>query len=130
MFFASHSDAKLVRIRRPEIGELAHQAKGVRIFAGGEIPGFFAAHSDAKTGSHSPPKRQLSTAAIKANSRSESERALLLLVGNTSIFVERFENMPRHSEKNKTVCEAIEKLPTTEEFIPLYIEILSHTTSP
>jgi hypothetical protein len=38
--------------------------------------------------------------------------------------------MPRHSEKNKTVCEAIEKLPTSEEFIPLYIEILSHTTSP
>ena len=28
-----------VRIRRPKIGELAHQAQGVRIFAEGEIPG-------------------------------------------------------------------------------------------
>ena len=28
-----------VRIRRPKIGDLAHQAQGVRIFAEGEIPG-------------------------------------------------------------------------------------------
>ena len=38
--------------------------------------------------------------------------------------------MLEFSEKNKMICEAIEKLPITEEFIPLYIEILSHTTSP
>ena len=28
------------------------------------------------------------------------------------------------------ISEAIEKLPITEEFIPLYIEIISHTSSP
>ncbi len=38
--------------------------------------------------------------------------------------------MLEFSEKNKMICEAIEKLPISEEFIPLYIEILSHTTSP
>ena len=31
-----------VRICRPKIGELAHQAQGVRIFAEGEIPGLTA----------------------------------------------------------------------------------------
>ena len=31
-------EAASVRIRRPKIGELAHQAQGARIFAGGEYP--------------------------------------------------------------------------------------------
>ncbi|MBE6594662.1 MAG: hypothetical protein E7644_02560 [Ruminococcaceae bacterium] len=31
-------EAASVRIRRPKIGELAHQAQGARIFAAGEYP--------------------------------------------------------------------------------------------
>ena len=33
------AEGALVRLPRPKIGELAHQAQGVRIFAEGEIPG-------------------------------------------------------------------------------------------
>ena len=49
---------------RPEIGKLACQAEGARLFAEGEIPGGIvpAAHGAATTGSHSPPKRGLGTA--------------------------------------------------------------------
>lgn len=39
-------------------------------------------------------------------------------------------NMLKYSEKDFLISEAIEKLPITKEYIPLYIEIMSCTSSP
>ena len=38
--------------------------------------------------------------------------------------------MLKYNKKNVDICEAISKLPVTQVYLPLYIEIMSHTTSP